>query len=162
MSSIIEYVGISAYGIVSPLIKLGCSALGSCVAVCLWDRETYLSGVVHCLMPVRALKSPYKNISKYVETGVPNLIDEMLLQGSKREDLLAKLVGGATLYQDDDQNSLNTVGSRNVRMAREILNRLEIPIISEHTGGNSGCSFTFDSSTMQISITVFHGDDAVI
>jgi chemotaxis protein CheD len=65
-------------------------------------------------------------------------------RGSKRKNLYAKIVGGATIFE----GSFN-IGNENIEAARKTLEENKIPIIAEEVGGRKGrsiFSFNLDGS----------------
>ncbi len=107
--------------------------LGSCVAVCLWDEKNNVVGMNHYLLPLwngegfRSLK--YGNVS------ILKLVDEMIFKGAIKENIVAKIFGGATI--NFESNALS-VGEQNIRVAQDILKNLNIPIVAQDVGGNKG------------------------
>ena len=114
--------------------------LGSCVAVCLYDPVTRIGGVNHFLLPVAGTdgqKSP-----RFGNVAVPDLVGKVVKLGAERKRLQAKLFGGANVIEAfrDQKNSL---GTQNVRVAREILAAEAIPVIGEDVGGQRGRKLVF-------------------
>ena len=117
--------------------------LGSCVAVCLWDRRRKIAGMNHFLLP-GDLESK--------EAGHPNrgisstrmLIKSMLNRNCQTENIEAKLFGGCdSLYQFP-------IGEKNVEMAMHVLKEANIHLVAAHTGGNVGRKIIFDSTTGKV------------
>ena len=65
----------------------------------------------------------------------------------QKKNIIAKLAGGAQMFAFRQSLDLMRIGHRNVVAARERLNELEIPIVSEDTGGNHGRTIILDSGT---------------
>ncbi|MBQ9214547.1 MAG: chemotaxis protein CheD, partial [Bacteroidales bacterium] len=66
--------------------------LGSCVAVCLWDRTLGIGGINHYMLPTwkgMELDSP-----KYCNIAIERLDEKMLQLASKQSNLVAKVFGG--------------------------------------------------------------------
>ena len=66
--------------------------LGSCVAVCLYDKVLNIGGINHYMLPLwngEGLSTP-----KYGNVAIDKLIDKMLANGSRKEHLVAKIFGG--------------------------------------------------------------------
>jgi len=116
--------------------------LGSCVAVILYDPDKKQGGVLHFVLPERMRKNT-ENPLRYGEDGVRILIREMERMGSKKGNLRAKIVGGSTMFASFIKNPEEAIGKRNVRKAREILEKEGIRIVAEDTGGDYGRSLDF-------------------
>jgi len=117
--------------------------LGSCVAITLYDREKKLGGMIHFMLPTKIFSTTVFNPYKYCDTGLPNLILEMEQLGGKKYRMEAKLVGGATMFSTFIKNVEDSIGYRNVAMAKKMLKEFRIPIISEDVGSDYSRSVEF-------------------
>ena len=108
------YVGIAECRTGRAPDVLVCSALGSCVAVCLYDRTSSLAGVVHLLLPVTPDIPRRGSPAKYADQGVTLLLAEMEKLGARRSTLYAKIAGGASIYKFQQTSEIGSIGSRNV------------------------------------------------
>lgn len=107
------------------------TVLGSCVAVCLWDRETRAGGMNHYLLPFwngEGLPSP-----RYGNVATPRLVERMLQLGCRRERLVAKVFGGAAVL--DVSVGLFPIGERNAALALDLLAAEGIPVVAQDLGG---------------------------
>ncbi len=117
--------------------------LGSCVAICLFDSKFKIGGINHYMLPYwngEGLASP-----KYGNIANEKLIEKMLKLGANKNNLVAKMFGGANQI-----NSTINVGDRNILVAREQLNSYGIKIISESVGGNIGRKIRFNTETNEV------------
>jgi chemotaxis protein CheD len=115
--------------------------LGSCVAVCLWDPEGRVGGMNHFLLPEGGPPSP-----RFGESAVPLLIERLVDLGARRSRLRAKVFGGACVLEAFRAGA-NTLGVRNVEIARERLLSAAIPIVGEDVGGDLGRKVVFEVRT---------------
>ena len=69
------------------------AVVGSCVAVCLWDRRRTFGGMNHFLYP--AAPSRAAATARYGNVAVAALVRLMEDSGSRRGDLVAQIYGGA-------------------------------------------------------------------
>lgn len=111
-------------------------ALGSCVGVCLYEKKRRIGGMVHILLPSRAAAVNQDNAFKFADSGVKKLLDGMLCRGAERQSIIAKIAGGAEMFQQEMLNS--QIGKRNVAAVKAVLRELRIPLAAEHTGSNFG------------------------
>ena len=102
--------------------------VGSCVAVCLIDQNHDLAGLAHVMLP----EEEGHTSDKHADVLIDKLFDE-IEDKEPLTDLEAKVFGGAHMI-DDSQN----VGEENVESVREILDRKNIDIVAEDTGGEKG------------------------
>ncbi|MBN2639774.1 MAG: chemotaxis protein CheD [Bacteroidales bacterium] len=121
--------------------------LGSCVAVCLYDTRQQYGGMNHYLLPMwngKGLASP-----KYGNIAIQQLVDRMYRMGSRKQDLIAKVFGGAAVLES--QNNVFFIGDRNIRIADVILEQeMQIKIAAASTGGNQGRKIVFDTLTGEV------------
>lgn len=108
--------------------------LGSCVAVCLWDRRQRLGGMNHFVLPNRR-RDDDANL-RFGDLATTTLVEQMLRLGCRVASLQAKLFGGAAVLPFAAGG--DPVGAQNVRVAIEHLRNHGIPVIARHTGGRSG------------------------
>lgn len=118
------------------------AVLGTCVAVCLWDKKLKMGGMSHFLYPYTSSKD--KATSKYGNVATLRLIQMMEQAGAKKNSLLAQIIGGA---HPPFRTSHRDIGKENVEIARKILNNKGIKIVSEDVGGCMGRKIIFNSYT---------------
>ncbi len=121
--------------------------LGSCVAICLWDKRLKIGGINHYMLPNwngNDLASP-----KYGNIALDKLVERMQSMGSRVEDLQAKIFGGGELL-DSGKGSAIVIGERNIRVARLMLEDRNIPIVASSTGGKRGRKILFFTDTGEV------------
>ena len=121
--------------------------LGSCVGVALYDPATMVSGMLHCMLPDSTRITNQQNIAKFADTGLDELVKQMMSIGAMRSRLVAKIAGGAQMFAAKSNASVANIGARNVQAVKEALGKLHIPIIAEDTGKNYGRTIEFYSET---------------
>ena len=120
--------------------------LGSCVAVCLWDRYLGVGGINHYMLPTwngMELASP-----KYGNIAIERLVDKMLQLGCKKNNLVAKVFGGGEVITV--ASSTMHIGERNIMVAEDMLQERNIPIIGRSTGGKNGRKIIFNTHTGEV------------
>ena len=123
-------------------------ALGSCVGICIYDPVLKLAGLIHIMLPNIYNSQRDSNILKYADTGIPEMIRKMEAFGASRPRLVAKIAGGAKMFEVAGGNSsLNNIGARNVESVRQVLRKERIPILKEDVGSNYARTLSFDAST---------------
>jgi chemotaxis protein CheD len=136
--------------------------LGSCVGVVLYDRAARLGGLAHIVLP--SARGAVDHPGKYADTAIPALIADLerRLGGKVRARLIAKLVGGANMFQMDpslsEKSGLN-IGQRNQEAIEQILAELTIPVMARDVGGTSGRRLTLDTASGIVTIKVPGGAD---
>lgn len=149
-------VGIAQGNVVQKPRRLVSYALGSCVGVCLYDREKGIAGMVHILLPSHWDAIDKANPYKFADTGCVRLFHEMLGAGAARHSVTAKIAGGAEMFHTGGKTW--GIGERNVKAVREALASLGIRLIAEDTGEDYGRTVMLDSATGIVTVkSVKHG-----
>jgi len=130
-------IGIGEYRVGSfPMMTIG---LGSCIGLTLYDEVIKVGAMVHIMLPESAGRTDRPG--KYADTAIPLLLQELQGMGSKKRSLIAKMAGGACMFEYFGAN-LN-IGERNIQKVKALLAEHNIRIVAEDTGGKIGRSVTF-------------------
>lgn len=118
--------------------------LGSCVGVAIRDTANCVGGLAHVMLPdSTAIRNSQTNIAKFADTGVTELVRQMEELGAVRRRMVAKIAGGATMFNYSGKPATMMVGDRNVEAVKAKLKELGIPIIAQDTGLNYGRTVVF-------------------
>ncbi len=147
-------VGISDMKIVNVPEGLISYALGSCVGICVVDKTAQIAGMVHIMLPYNN-NADKTNVFKYADTGIPEMIKQMEHLGGIRTRMIAKIAGGARMFEIKGNSAIGNIGERNIEAARETLQKLRIRLFSEDVGENYGRTIIFDSATGNLTIKSF-------
>lgn len=112
--------------------------LGSCIGLTLYDPVAKVGGLVHYMLPDSTKLRNNSNIAKFGDTGIQELLKQVLAQGASQRRLVAKIAGGAKMFEVSGLSSVGNVGERNAEQAKLMLKKLNIPLIAEDTGLNYG------------------------
>ena len=128
-------------------------ALGSSLAICMYDQNRQIGGMVHTLLPL-SHSGIVREADKlrYVDSSVKALCDALLARGAVLEDIRAKLAGGARIFCFSHTEQQHEVGRENILCARQKLQELGIPLVSEDTGENYGRSVYFHTADGRLAI----------
>ena len=122
------------------------AVLGSCVAVCLYDKKKKVGCMNHFEFPYA---SDRKNATaRYGNAAMPALIRMILEGGSKIKDLEAQLFGGAY----NPEICPEDIGKNNIFVARRILENKKIHIVSDDVGGEKGRKIIFNTGTSEVAV----------
>ncbi len=113
------------------------TVLGSCVSVCLYDRQRRFGGMNHFLVPRGNLTAHHG------DWATARLVERMRQLGSTVESLESKIFGGGSPLRLE--NETLAVGAENVSMARHVLGRFGIPIVAERVGHGAGVRLFFEN-----------------
>jgi chemotaxis protein CheD len=117
-----------------PDTVLSTYALGSCIAVMLYDARRRMAGMLHYMLPV-AECAPTKAAEKptmFADTGIPVLVAAMERLGATRRTMVCKVAGGAKRYQSEASFD---IGRRNYIALKKVLWKAGIVVASEDVGG---------------------------
>lgn len=115
------------------------AVLGSAAAVCLHDHRLKMGGMSHFLYPTAGLFG--RPDSRYATVAIPALIRLMVDYGCRPEDLEAQIFGGAE--PPGRTRAGRRLGEKNIKMARKILRKNGVPVVSEDVGGRKGRRIIF-------------------
>lgn len=116
--------------------------LGSCVAICLWDKRRSAGGMNHYLLPQSREGQPAS--LRYADEATRVLLERLRELGCRPPNLRAKIFGGAAIFQARDRYSVS-LGSRNVAAAVQLMHSAGIPITAQETGGDMGRKIVFNT-----------------
>lgn len=137
--------------------------LGSCVGIALRDPVTKVGGLAHIMLPdSTAIRNSQQNIAKFADTGIEELVRQMEKLGAKKARLVAKIAGGATMFNFQNKSDMVQVGGRNVAATKEKLKQMNIPILAEDTGANYGRTVTFFPETGEFHIRAVGKKETII
>jgi len=105
--------------------------LGSCVAIMFYDEVKKIKAMNHFLLPTT---NNSNEDMKYGLYSVEAMLNEMYKLGCSKNNLKAKISGGADIMQLSASNT-NSIGYRNVEFAKDFCSSEGFKIISEHTRG---------------------------
>lgn len=110
-------------------------ALGSCLAVIIFDSKLGIAGLIHIALPDSTIDPAKAKLRPgyFADTGLPLMIEEMKKHGSVRTHIHVKLAGGASIMDD---KGIFDIGKRNILAAKRILWKSSLGAVAEDTGGD--------------------------
>jgi chemotaxis protein CheD len=121
-------------------------ALGSCIAVCVYDPVACVGGMLHFLLPEarinpdRAKQQP----AVFADTGIPLLFQAAFERGMQKRRAIVHLVGGAEMTQSG--GAAFSTGRRNLLAAKNLLWRNGVFVSGLEVGGT-------DARTLHLSVS---------
>lgn len=119
---------------------------GSCVSVCLYDRKRKTGGMNHFQFPY--IREKDQATAVFGNAATLMLIRMMLDSGSELKHLEAQILGGAY----NPLISSKDIGRENIIIARKILAKKGIKVVSEDVGGEKGRKVVFNTVTNEIAV----------
>lgn len=123
-------------------------ALGSCIGICLYDPLIKLAALIHVMLPLN-METGRKSPMKYADTGIRETLRQMEGRGAKRARIVAKIAGGARMFDVPGNGSLGNIGQRNIESVHMTLKREGIRLLREDVGGTVARTLEFDAATGQ-------------
>lgn len=141
-------VGISDYKLARNPNVIVTYALGSCIGICLYDKQLKIGGLSHIMLPESSMFTNNDiNRMKFADTAIVDLVKDLVKLGADRRRLTAKIAGGAQMFEVQQGSLVGTIGDRNTVSVKNTLQSLKIPILAEDTGLNYGRTVYFDLET---------------
>jgi chemotaxis protein CheD len=120
-------------------VLLKVMGLGSCIGVILSDVSTGICGIAHVLLPGASNNGE----TKYAETAIEKMFEDMIKMGARRKRITAKFAGGAQVFKHMNLDILK-IGDRNAISVEETLIKKNIPILAKDVGGEVGRNVVFN------------------
>lgn len=117
-------------------------ALGSCIGICLYDPGIKLAALIHIMLPIN-MEAGRKNTMKYADTGIRETLRQLEARGARKSRIVAKIAGGAKMFEVSGNTGLGNIGQRNIESVRMNLRREGIHIVSENVGGSVARTLSF-------------------
>ncbi len=111
--------------------------LGSCLGIGMYDPVAHVGGLIHVVLPEqKAGNDP--NSAKFVDTGIPLILDKVIAQGADKSRLIIRMAGGANMLTSPGLSGTFDIGTRNIAMAHEVFKKLNLKLKVEEVGGQVG------------------------
>jgi chemotaxis protein CheD len=129
----------------------------------MYDATAGIGGMIHSLLPKSSgNNSSESTTAKFVDQGVPLLIDAVTKAGANRGRLDVYVCGGAQMLSAPGfKNSLN-IGERNAEAAQRVLTAAGFRIKVQDTGGNSGRTVRLRVDTGEITVKTLGQGEKVL
>ena len=109
-------------------------ALGSCIAIALYDPAARVAGLLHFMLPEAAIdeEKARRNPYMFADSGIPKLLRAITEQGASPRRSKVWLAGGAQILNGHE---MFQIGRRNYLAARKLLWKAGILVAGEAVGG---------------------------
>ena len=114
------------------------TVLGSCIAACIRDPKTGVGGMNHFMLPTVISDNkdwkgtPVSMETRYGNIAMERLINVIMSNGGKRENLEIKLFGGGKMFEMSDSMD---VGQKNIEYVKQYIKKEGFLIKSGDLGG---------------------------
>ncbi len=126
------------------------TVLGSCIAACIRDKKIKVGGMNHFMLPVQNSDRAMERRSVvnaelcYGNWAMEFLINSILKQGGKKENLEVKIFGGGRVLANMTQMD---IGQRNINFVTDYLAKEGLRVVSHDLGSNCPRKVLYFSDT---------------
>lgn len=108
-------------------------SLGSCLGVTAYDPKAKIGGLIHCLLPrpEPGLTGARTNPYKFVSSGIPRMVRELILAGAVRNRLIFNAAGGAEMRGEE----FFSTGKHNIEALNKCLSLNRVHLTGSELGG---------------------------
>ncbi len=148
----IQRVGIGEYAISGNGDEIKTFALGSCVALIVYDTELHLAAMMHIALPELQInpKKAETTPGYFADSGVPLLLSKLKKEGCTRRTIRIKLAGGSNIM---DAQGRFDIGKRNVLAIKKLLWKHRLGVIAEDVGGSISRTVSICATTGTVLIS---------
>jgi len=133
--------------------RLKALGVGSCIVITLYDPVLKVGAMAHTMLPDSTKSGPVSNPFKFADSAIDAVIRKMESLGSRKQDMKAKIVGGANMFPSLGHESLQT-GEENAAAVKEKLRKEGIPLTGEVVGGSVGRSVEFNTASGIVTVRI--------
>lgn len=134
-------------------------ALGSCLGVSVWDPVTRVGGLLHAMLPEAPAGDLRETVSRYVDTGMEELLDRCRMAGGPTDRLVVKAAGGGSMSAST--TDVFRIGQRNVESLERALFAHRIVLFASDLGGSCSRTMSLDVTTGAVRLKI-DGKDEVL
>jgi len=134
-----EYFLMPGYIFLTQEPYLVSTVVGSSVAVVLWDADIKLGGISNFLYPFR--ESSEEATAVYGNVAIPYMVKMFREAGTKDYNIQSQIFGGA----ESDLPEAGKIAHENIEIARSVLKKQGIKVISEDVGGRLGRKIVYNT-----------------
>ncbi len=134
-------------------------ALGSCVGIAVYDPAIRLGGLLHIMLP-ESQRDGDRDIFKYADTGIPEMLRKMQAFGGVKSRYVCKIAGGAKMFEMS--GSIGNIGMRNVESVRRMMAASQIRIVRQDVGENYARTMSMDVGTGTVKVRTYGRPEIIL
>ncbi|MFP4548456.1 MAG: chemotaxis protein CheD [Fidelibacterota bacterium] len=124
------------------------NAIGSCIAVAVYDPRSKAGGLAHIMLPGASREG--NTNTKYAQDAIHELLRKMSDLGVKKDKLTACIVGGGNVLRRKNEILCLT----NINYVTKLLKQERIPVMAKSLGGLERRTLTLDLNKGTVKYTV--------
>ena len=147
-------VGAGEHGVSGCEAEMFTTTLGSCVSVCLRDRDARVGGMNHIMLPADPRgnsAAPIDRSHLFGDHSMEVLLNDILRAGGLKKRMEAKIFGGANVMRSAEGSR---IGDSNAAFVERFLRSEGIPLIARDVGGNSARRIIFSPFSGRVLVNV--------
>ena len=117
--------------------ELSCMGVGSGIVMAAYDPKSKVGACAHFILPAAPSAFDVGRAAKYVDTGLAELVRQMVSQGADKSQIRCALAGGSSL-KPHDASFVEDLGARNLEAAAQAIEREGIHCMAQDVGGRWG------------------------
>ncbi|WP_230427608.1 chemotaxis protein CheD [Undibacterium luofuense] len=117
--------------------------LGSCVAITMWHPQKRIGGMCHYMLPYRKKNAEHDLDGKYAEDALKMFLREIRASRTHPWEYEIKMFGGGNQFPEHSAKVF-AIPDRNIESGRQLLEKYEFQLKSEHLGGVGHRNVMFD------------------
>jgi chemotaxis protein CheD len=153
-------VGLADVVVRTGSVQFAFVGLGSCIGVVALDPKTDVSGAVHIMLPHSISGMLVDKLGKFADTGVEELLRQMIEAGAQKDRICVAFAGGASVGTHD--KPAYDIGARNLEALKETLSAMSLPVVAADAGGTTGRTVRMFSSTGEVIVRTIKRGEAVL
>lgn len=136
-------------------------ALGSCIAVAVFDAHAKVGGLLHFMLADSSIdkKKAMMRPAMFADTGIPLLFKSCYKLGAEKKRMSVKVVGGANILDKDNRFQ---IGHKNITATRKIFWKNNVFVDGEDTGGDFNRTVRLDIATGTTCVSNAKGYEKII
>jgi chemotaxis protein CheD len=151
-------VGLGEYHVTKdPSLQLVCLGIGSCIAFAAYDRLSGVAGLAHFVLPEGAGRTTAANETRFIDTGVPFVLEALRSAGAIQSRTVFKIAGGSQMTVARGFESKLNIGERNAEAIEQAMSLTRFTISSTDVGGSQGRTVRLDVATGKILVSKVGG-----
>jgi len=130
-----------------PNMVLACLGLGSCIGISAYDPVARVGAMVHVALPHGNVADCGRSPTKYANTALPSMINQMESKGAVKSRIVIKIAGGAKIIHTVPVGSILDIGDRNITSVKGSAAENKLSIKAEDIRGTLGRSMWLNIDT---------------
>jgi chemotaxis protein CheD len=130
--------------------------LGSCVGITAYDPVRKVGALLHAMLPES--RNGDQNTTKYVNTGVVEMLAQLRALGAAKERVIWRFAGGAQMLIAPGLSDRFNVGQRNVEMTERVMKEHALRVSRSDTGGIVGRTIRLYLATGELTVRYVTGE----